>query len=51
MKKNVFAILITFLVSVIFMSVVSVQSEDLNLTLSAISELLVLMAKSKELFP
>jgi hypothetical protein len=34
MKKNVFAILITFLVSVIFMSVVSAQSEDLNLTLS-----------------
>jgi len=34
MKKNIFAILITFLVSLIFMSVVSAQSEELILILS-----------------
>jgi len=34
MKKNIVAILITILVSLTFMSVVSAQSEELNLTLS-----------------
>ena len=34
MKKNIYAILITILVSLTFMSVVSAQSEELNLTLS-----------------